>query len=420
MRRAPIWLALSLIPAAPAAGPPKDSCVECHSALADELQKPALEYAKDVHSQHGFSCADCHGGDRASDDAEIAMSAAHGFKGKPARKTVPQLCARCHSDVGLMRRHNPRERVDQYALYQTSVHGKLIASGDEAAATCIDCHSVHDIRAVKDQLSPVHPLRLPETCSRCHSDAARMAKYKIPTNQFAEYRQSVHWEALAKRRDLSAPSCASCHGNQGATPPQVSSVAAVCGSCHAMMEDLYDKSPHHDVFAAMNLGGCVVCHSNHGVKMPSTGMLAGESSVCKQCHEPGSAESRTAAGMAGSITKLDSSLKSSDAVLAQAARSGMEVSEAVMKQQDGREALVKARVAVHTLDPAAVLKAADAGMAIAAETRRAGEAALKERNFRRLGLIFALMAIAVTIVGLWLAVRALERGAPPLEESGRR
>jgi predicted CXXCH cytochrome family protein len=420
MRRATIWLALGLVPAGLAAGPPKDSCVECHAALADELQKPALTFATDIHSQHGFSCADCHGGDRGADDAEIAMSAAHGFKGKPARKMAPQLCARCHSDVGLMRRYNPRERVDQYAEYQTSVHGKLIASGDEAAATCIDCHSVHDIRAVKDPLSPVHPLRLPETCARCHADAARMAKYKIPTNQFAEYRQSVHWEALAKRRDLSAPSCASCHGNHGATPPQVSSVAAVCGSCHAMMEDLYDKSPHHDVFAAMNLGGCVVCHSNHGVKMPSTAMLAGEGSVCKQCHEAGSAESRTAAGMAATITKLDSALKSSDAVLAQAARSGMEVSEAVMKEQDGREALVKARVAVHTLDPFVVQKAAEAGMAIAAETRHAGEAALKERDFRRFGLLFALLAIAVTIAGLWLAVRALERGAPPLEESGRR
>ncbi len=420
MRRALIFLALGLVPAGLAAGPPKDSCAECHAALADELQKPALAFPKDVHSQHGFSCADCHGGDRSSDDAEIAMSAAHGFKGKPARKTVPQLCARCHSDVGLMRRYNPRERVDQYAEYQTSVHGKLIASGDEAAATCIDCHSVHDIRAVKDPLAPVHPLRLPETCARCHSDAARMAKYKIPTNQFAEYRQSVHWEALAKRRDLSAPSCASCHGNHGATPPQVSSVAAVCGSCHAMMEDLYDKSAHHDVFAAMNLGGCVVCHSNHGVKMPSTAMLAGEGSVCKQCHEAGSAEGQIATGMAGAITKLGSSLKSSDAVLEQAARSGMEVSEAVMKEQDGREALVKARVAVHTLDPVVVEKAAEAGMAIAAETRHAGEAALKERDFRRFGLLFALVAIAVTIAGLWLAVRALERGAPPLEESGRR
>ncbi len=247
-----------------------------------------------------------------------------------------------------------------------------------------------------------------------------MAKYQIPTTQFAEYRQSVHWEALAKRGDLSAPSCASCHGNHGATPPQVSSVAGVCGSCHALMENLYDKSTHHDVFAAMNLGGCVVCHSNHGVKMPSTAMLAGPASVCKQCHDADSAEGQTAAGMAAQITKLDASLKSSDAVLGLAARSGMEVSEAVLKLQDGREALVKARVATHTLDPGAVRTAAETGLAIAAETHRAGEAALKERDFRRFGLIFALIAIAVTIAGLWLAVRAIERPEPPIAETGRR
>ena len=59
-----------------------------------------------------------------------------------------------------------------------------------------------------------------------------MAPYGIPTNQFEEYRSSVHWEALAKRGDLSAPSCASCHGNHGAKPPQVESVSAVCGTCH--------------------------------------------------------------------------------------------------------------------------------------------------------------------------------------------
>ncbi len=416
MTRAALFLTLAF--AAPALA--KDSCVECHSALAAELQQPALVFAKDVHSQHGLSCVDCHGGDRDADDPSGAMDPAHGFKGRPARRMIPQLCARCHSDVVLMRRYNPRERVDQYAEYQTSVHGKLIAQGDEAAATCIDCHSVHDIRAVKDPMAPVHPLRLPETCAHCHADAKHMAKYKIPTNQFAEYRESVHWEALAKRGDLSAPSCASCHGNHGATPPQVSSVAAVCGTCHALMADLYDKSMHHDVFAAMNLGGCVVCHSNHAVKMPSTAMLSGAGSVCKQCHDADSAEGQTAAKMAALITKLDTSLKGSDAILGLASRSGMEVSEAVLKQQDGREALVKARVATHTLDLGAVQKAAETGLAIAAETHRAGEAALKERDFRRLGLVFALIAIAITIAGLWLAVRSIERGAQPVPEVPRR
>ncbi len=142
-----------------------------------------------------------------------------------------------------MHRYAPQQRVDQYAQYQTSVHGKRIASGDTAAAVCMDCHGVHGILEVKSPLSPVYPLQLPETCARCHADPQHMAKYKIPTNQYSDYRKSVHWEAVEKRGDLSAPTCASCHGNHGAAPPGVNSVAAVCGTCHVMMEELYDKSP---------------------------------------------------------------------------------------------------------------------------------------------------------------------------------
>jgi hypothetical protein len=399
---------------------PKDSCTDCHSALPAELGAPAGVFAKDIHSRRGLFCTDCHGGDRTSDDPAVAMSPAHGFRGRIARTVVPKLCARCHADENVMRRYNPRERTDQYAQYQTSVHGKRIAAGDDAAATCIDCHSVHDIREVKDPLSPVHPLRLPGTCATCHADAARMAKYKIPVSQFADYRQSVHWEALSKDRDAAAPNCASCHGNHGATPPQVSSVAAVCGTCHAMMEDLYRTSPHAPAFASMEKGGCVVCHSNHAVHRPSTAMLVGPKAVCADCHSPADEGGKAAAGMAALITKLSDSLDGSDEVLARARRSGMEVSEALLKQHDGREALVKARVAVHTFRTAAVRKAADEGLAIAGETRHAGEQALRDRDFRRLGLGIALIAIALTIVGLRLAIRSLEGEKQPAGDgSGR-
>jgi predicted CXXCH cytochrome family protein len=266
----------------------------------------------------------------------------------------------------------------------------------------------------------VHPLRLPETCARCHADAARMAKYKIATNQFAEYRESVHWEAVSKRRDLSAPSCASCHGNHGAAPPQVASVAAVCGTCHAMIEDLYKASPHAPAFAAMNMAGCVTCHSNHAVHKPSDAMLAGSKAVCAGCHGAEDEGGKAAAGMAGLITKLDAALDRSDAILARASRDGMEISEAMMKQRDGREALVKARVAVHTFRTAAVRKAADQGLVIASETQRAGEEALRERDFRRFGLGIALIAIAITIIGLWLAIRSIERQPSAAVELPRR
>ena len=138
------------------------------------IQKPALLIKDDVHTTAGLSCADYHGGDRTAVEPDVSMSKAKGFIGKPKHADIPQLCGKCHSDPGYMRRFRPRQRVDQLELYKTSVHGKKLAAGDMNAATCVDCHSVHDIRAVKDANTPTHPLNIPATCGRCHSDAARM------------------------------------------------------------------------------------------------------------------------------------------------------------------------------------------------------------------------------------------------------
>ena len=81
----------------------KDSCVECHEALEDNLQAPAVAFAYDrSHRHRGFSCVDCHGGDPNKDDPEAAMNRARGFLGKIARVAVPKLCARCHSDANLI------------------------------------------------------------------------------------------------------------------------------------------------------------------------------------------------------------------------------------------------------------------------------------------------------------------------------
>jgi predicted CXXCH cytochrome family protein len=362
---------------------------------------------------HGLSCADCHGGDRTSDDPEVSMSKAKGFRGKPARAAIPKFCASCHSNPDTMRKFAPRQRVDQFELYQTSVHGKKLAAGDTNVATCIDCHSVHDIRRVKDSMSPVHPLRVAETCSRCHSDEQKMASYKIPTNQFEQYRTSVHWTAMTKRGDLSAPSCASCHGNHGAKPPQVESVAEVCGTCHVLYAELYDKSVHKLIFSgAGGGGGCVVCHSNHGIQLPNTKMLVGETAVCSGCHEANSPQAKTAAQMAGWIDGLEAALKQSETVLARAEKYGMEVSEAQIRLIDGRENLVKSRLTLHGMQPGEMRKPIDAGMAVAQETLKAGQDALHEKDVRRLGLAVSVLLIGIAIVAIRSLIRRIEGTSP--------
>ena len=399
------FLALAWLPARAA----KDSCLECHAVMDGAIQRPALLIKDDIHTANGLSCADCHGGDRTSDDPTVAMSKAKGFIGKPKRTAIPQLCASCHSKPDFMRRFNPQERVDQMELYKTSVHGKRLAAGDENVATCIDCHSVHDIRAVKDARSPVYPLLLPDTCGHCHSDAHRMAKYGIPTNQLADYKTSVHWAAMEKRGDLSAPNCASCHGSHGAKPPQVESVAAVCGSCHVTFQQNYEKSVHGPIFSASSGGGgCTVCHSNHAIHQPSTAMLVGPKAVCAGCHEAGTAGAKTATQMAQWIDNLDSALQKSEDTLAQAEKEGMEVSEAQVRLLDGREDLVKARLAMHTFQPEQMHKPIEAGMAIANETLQSGQTALRDEIVRRRGLAISVFFIAITVAAIWFLIRRIE------------
>jgi hypothetical protein len=117
---------------------------------------------------------------------------------------------------------------------------------------------------------------------------------------------------------------------------------------------------------------------------------------------------KTAAAMARHIRELESALDRSDRILTTARTSGMEVSEALVRQVEARENLIKARVAVHAFREDAVATPVKAGLTIAAETYKAGESALGERDYRRRGLLVALAAILLTMVGLWLAIRAIE------------
>ncbi len=99
----------------------------------------------------------------------------------------------------------------------------------------------------------VFPWNIPQTCGRCHADPEYMKPYKIPTNQLAEYKQSVHARALFEKKDLSAPVCNDCHGNHGANPPEVAAVAFVCRQCHPANGELFSKSPHKKAFDALGV-----------------------------------------------------------------------------------------------------------------------------------------------------------------------
>ena len=87
---------------------------------------------------------------------------------------------------------------------------------------------------------------------------------------------------------------------------------------------------------------------------------------------------------------------------------GMEVSSAKLELANAHEALIIARVNVHTFRDSEVQKVADPGLAIAKGANQAGVAALAELNFRRKGLGISLITILVAIAGLYLKIRQIE------------
>jgi len=390
----------------PAVSPAASSCERCHLPLDGALLEPARLFEHDVHFNQGLSCNGCHGGDPTvgvdSGGPGDSMNRAKGYIGRPPRKKIAALCSSCHSNLVFMRRYNPQARVDQYAEYLTSVHGKKYGAGDLNVATCTDCHGIHGILEVANPNCPVYATNVASTCARCHADPKRMQAYGIPTNQFELYSRSVHGEALMKNNDLGAPTCNDCHGNHGAAPPGVDSVANVCGQCHTVQWDLFNKSPHKKAFAEGNLPACATCHENHDIRRTSDAMLGVEEpATCLTCHDKGSKGYTVAAEMKSGISGLQNQLELARQLLQRAERAGMEVSGPLYDLSEGRDRLIQARVTVHGFDAAGLFKVLEDGDKIAASCKASGDKALDELAYRRKGLAVS-VAILLGMIGLLL------------------
>jgi hypothetical protein len=134
----------------------------------------------------------------------------------------------------------------------------------------VDCHGVHNTRAVNDPLSTASPQRISQTCAKCHAATA---------------------EAFADTR-------------------------------------------HAKEFKTERRPGCTVCHPSHSMQPATTAMLTGATSVCAPCHRPDSKAAKLAEEMAQFLTGLEAAPGSKDA-------------------------LARARVAVHSMSLDALKRAAE-------------------------------------------------------------
>ena len=391
-------------------------CGQCHgakqtalgsryklTAVSDSLMAGVHGQAL-LQSEAGPQCVSCHGVHgilRASDP----RSPVHPLQ-------VAKTCAKCHSSAAYMRDFDPRVAVDQYEKYLTSVHGKGNKSGDARTATCVSCHSNHLIHKVKDPRSPVYATRIPETCSNCHSDAKYMARYKIPTDQYAKYKKSRHGIALLEHSDLNAPACNSCHGNHGAVPPGPASTVAICGNCHQSNAELYEKSAHKDAFAKKGLSACVVCHGNHLVESPTDKMVGfAPEGPCAKCHR-NDATDKSAASILELRAVLDSLNAAQDEatqLLERAEQLGMDVSDARYELKGAHQALVQSRVAIHTFRLADLAVVARPGIDVVTGARKAANDAIQDYYFRRKGLAISTLIVTLVAILLFLKIKEIDK-----------
>lgn len=324
-------VALGLLGGAAAA---EEKCGVCHPDVR-------VAFEQSVHARESVGCVSCHGGTAAS--LEVAAAHRGSFRSLRERAGIPALCAECHADLRKMRPYNLP--VDQYALYQTSTHGRAVAGGEERAAVCSDCHGAHDIRAPQDPQSRVYSRNLPATCGRCHGDAELMRELGLDPAVVDEYRSSIHGRQLFDDGNLAAPNCTHCHGVHGAGPPGVGDVDKVCGACHIQARRAFLAGPHYPAMLAAGLPECAACHSNHAI-LPFN---AADGLNCAECHDDGSPQVALGNRLATLITGAESEVEQAEKLVARAEKVPLDVEDHLARLDEARTYLTEALPLVHTV-----------------------------------------------------------------------
>jgi cytochrome b subunit of formate dehydrogenase len=154
------------------------TCGRCHLGVVEVYGTSIHGEALAAGRDDGPVCTDCH---HAHDIAQATMPDHH--------LDILAECGDCHDRPDF---ENGR-RVSLYHSYRKSYHGQVTALGSTRAARCSDCHGSHDIKAVDDPKSRLHPDNLVATCAICHENAN--ASF-VQFDPHADYRDRARYPVL--------------------------------------------------------------------------------------------------------------------------------------------------------------------------------------------------------------------------------
>jgi hypothetical protein len=352
-----------------------------------------VQFDSSLHAQEGVRCVSCHGGN----DRELTVPGAHasGFRGRPARAEIPRLCATCHADERMMRAYNLP--VDQYALYQTSGHGRRLAAGDSHVAVCSDCHGAHEILSPSDPRSRVYSLNIPRTCGECHGDAKTPAGSRSKHNVVQEYLSSVHGRELLERGNPRAPTCVSCHGVHGAAPPEFGDIGKVCGQCHSEERRYFAAGPHLAGLDKAGLPECASCHSHHAIAAAQPQRL---STLCASCHKQGSRQEALGQRLWTEVQTAAAEIDKATALTARAEKVPLNTEDYRARLEEARTYLREALPAAHSAQEDVVTGFTGRARSVGQEVESEIYAKLGHVRTRKLLLIVFWFYLVVTILVL--------------------
>ena len=286
------------------------ACVDCHTDLAGFDDYPHDENLAPV------DCATCHdevdeifsasahgvASDNPKSPTCVSCHGAHGIfsdtdpRALTSAKKLPYTCSNCHHQQVLTQ--DPDIRItDSFDRYMRGIHAEGIAKGIGSAASCDDCHGMHDLKKASDPNSKVNKQNIPATCAKCHNDI------------FIKYSRGIHGKALAAGI-LDNPNCSDCHGEHEIlqisdpnSPVNASNLSDyVCGRCHNNPQ-LIEKyglgnerfSSYQDSYHGLAVRGgslkaatCVSCHKAHDVlpeANPASSIHPDNlTHTCQKCH----------------------------------------------------------------------------------------------------------------------------------------
>ena len=269
-----------------------DACGKCHATESADYKTSKHALALDRMPQSP-TCVSCHG----AHDVNEAGSA-----GSPLRRGGQHdFCLSCHlNDLDVLKQAGLSEQF--MSAYESSVHGRALAGGNDNAATCGNCHGVHNVGNAQSASSMINRSNLADTCGQCHAEVS------------AAFKDSVHGQSVA-RGGAESPSCNTCHGyhhiystqDDRSAVSRANIAARTCTGCHnsLIIGEKYGIPADNNAFFADSFHGiaarggsgdtptCAVCHGVHNIKSvsnpDSTVNAENLTTTCSQCH-PGANE----------------------------------------------------------------------------------------------------------------------------------